>query len=177
VNTPDGVHDQRLEAFHRAFAFVPMSQYDEVTKLAEYALRDLLTEVVRLRGERDRLARGALAALALLEGIDYEEGSRVARAESALGGALEAVWLSDREDAKQQDQGDGRSASVVKEACYCGELEWTVRKHGRITHKHSCPARTDRFCQTHPQGCQPRLPLTDSDKLSIRYPYGRSVRD
>jgi len=35
----------------------------------------------------------------------------------------------------------------------CGSLHWTVEKWGRVTHKHSCPNRTDPFCQTHPDGC------------------------
>lgn len=36
---------------------------------------------------------------------------------------------------------------------FCGALGWTVKQWGRVTHKHSCPNRTDPFCQTHPQGC------------------------
>lgn len=38
---------------------------------------------------------------------------------------------------------------------YCGSLDWTVEQYGRVTHKHSCPKRTDTFCQTHPNGCPP----------------------
>jgi DNA-directed RNA polymerase subunit RPC12/RpoP len=41
---------------------------------------------------------------------------------------------------------------VCKE--YCGSLDWTIEKYGRITHKHGCPNRTDKFCQTHPKDCQ-----------------------
>lgn len=37
--------------------------------------------------------------------------------------------------------------------CYCGYLGWTVEAYGRTAHKHGCPARTDDFCQAHPQGC------------------------
>lgn len=36
---------------------------------------------------------------------------------------------------------------------YCGFLGWTVERYGRITHKHSCPVRTDNFCQSHPTEC------------------------
>jgi hypothetical protein len=38
-------------------------------------------------------------------------------------------------------------------ADYCGCLDWTVKQHGRITHKHSCPVRRDPWCQTHPKDC------------------------
>lgn len=42
-------------------------------------------------------------------------------------------------------------------SCYCGDLSWTTTDRaqygGRVTHKHGCPARTDSWCQTHPQGC------------------------
>jgi len=34
---------------------------------------------------------------------------------------------------------------------YCGDLGWTVRKYGRITHKEACPHRTDPWSQTYPQ--------------------------
>ncbi len=37
--------------------------------------------------------------------------------------------------------------------CYCGSLAWTERQYGQVTHKHGCPARTDDFCQSHPEGC------------------------
>lgn len=37
--------------------------------------------------------------------------------------------------------------------CCCGLLDWTVQQWGRVTHKHSCPHRTDPWCQTHPTGC------------------------
>jgi hypothetical protein len=33
---------------------------------------------------------------------------------------------------------------------YCGELEWTIRTYGRVTHKENCPWRTERFSQTFP---------------------------
>lgn len=36
---------------------------------------------------------------------------------------------------------------------YCGSLGWTLTQHGRVTHKQSCPHRTDAFCQSHPRGC------------------------
>jgi hypothetical protein len=38
---------------------------------------------------------------------------------------------------------------------YCGDLDWTVKHYGRITHKHACPVRTDPYCQTHAR-CLPR---------------------
>jgi hypothetical protein len=41
----------------------------------------------------------------------------------------------------------------VVEYGFCGSLQWTVEKWGRVTHKHSCPNRTDPFCQTHPENC------------------------
>jgi hypothetical protein len=34
---------------------------------------------------------------------------------------------------------------------YCGLLDWTVRRYGRVTHKEGCPARTDPWSQTYPQ--------------------------
>jgi hypothetical protein len=46
-----------------------------------------------------------------------------------------------------------------KSLCTCGLLDWTIREHGRVTHKHNCEARTDPFCQTHPDGC----PLEESN--------------
>ena len=36
---------------------------------------------------------------------------------------------------------------------FCGSLQWTVEKWGRVTHKHSCPNRIDPWCQAHPEGC------------------------
>jgi predicted HAD superfamily Cof-like phosphohydrolase len=36
----------------------------------------------------------------------------------------------------------------------CGDLGWTLRGHGRITHRHACPTRTDPFCQSHLKGCE-----------------------
>ena len=44
--------DQRekwLEAFARVYRFVPLSQYDETVKLAEYAFAEMMGEVERLR--------------------------------------------------------------------------------------------------------------------------------
>jgi hypothetical protein len=46
--------------------------------------------------------------------------------------------------------------------CHCGYLDWTVKQYGQITHKHACPARTDAFCQSHPQGCP--LPVTKGER-------------
>jgi hypothetical protein len=45
--------------------------------------------------------------------------------------------------------------SPVQPVCkeFCGYLGWTVEKLGRVTHKHSCPQRTDKFCQSHPKNC------------------------
>jgi len=37
-------------------------------------------------------------------------------------------------------------------ACICGYLGWTVERYGRITHKQSCPARTDLWHQGDPVG-------------------------
>ena len=34
---------------------------------------------------------------------------------------------------------------------YCGNLGWTVEKHGRITHKEACPHRTDPWSQLEPK--------------------------
>lgn len=33
---------------------------------------------------------------------------------------------------------------------YCGWLDWTVRAYGRVTHKESCPQRTDPWHQGDP---------------------------
>lgn len=33
---------------------------------------------------------------------------------------------------------------------YCGDLEWTVRQYGRLTHKEACPYRKDSWSQTYP---------------------------
>lgn len=41
----------------------------------------------------------------------------------------------------------------LRGSCYCGDLSWTRRHYGRVTHKHGCPARTDSYCQSHPEGC------------------------
>jgi hypothetical protein len=34
---------------------------------------------------------------------------------------------------------------------YCGDLEWTVTKYGRVTHKEACPHRSEPWSQTYPQ--------------------------
>lgn len=37
---------------------------------------------------------------------------------------------------------------MAANACsYCGYLDWTVEKYGRVTHKESCPMRTDPWHQ------------------------------
>jgi len=50
----------------------------------------------------------------------------------------------------------------VTEYGFCGSLDWTVKQWGRVTHKHSCPNRTDPFCQTHPDGCPSEPPETEN---------------
>jgi hypothetical protein len=35
---------------------------------------------------------------------------------------------------------------------FCGPLDWTERKLGRITHKCDCPYRGEAWCQAHPNG-------------------------
>ncbi len=58
---------------------------------------------------------------------------------------------------------------VPVERCnYCGPLDWTTNRYGRITHKHNCPHRVDVYCQAHPSMCgepvkavkNPAWPLT-----------------
>ena len=48
---------------------------------------------------------------------------------------------------------DGHSqATGTRPRCnYCGYLGWTVEYYGRVTHKESCPQRTDPWSQTYPQ--------------------------
>lgn len=50
---------------------------------------------------------------------------------------------------------DGHPSTQLQPTCYgyCGDLGWTVRDHGRVTHKQSCPRRCEPWCQTHPEGC------------------------
>lgn len=36
---------------------------------------------------------------------------------------------------------------------FCGHLAWTIERFDRLTHKCSCPRRTDPFCQAHPVVC------------------------
>lgn len=39
----------------------------------------------------------------------------------------------------------------MSEHCdYCGSLDWTVEKYGRVTHKQECPHRSDAWSQLHP---------------------------
>ena len=46
---------------------------------------------------------------------------------------------------------DARTTQTV--CSYCGFLNWTIKRYGRVTHKHACPNRTDAKCQSHPEGC------------------------
>lgn len=40
---------------------------------------------------------------------------------------------------------------MSKTACsYCGDLDWTVEKYGRVTHKEGCPMRRDPWHQGNP---------------------------
>lgn len=41
---------------------------------------------------------------------------------------------------------------------YCGLLDWTIEKYGRVTHKQSCPHRTDPWHQGDPQPERPGDP-------------------
>lgn len=85
------VDDAILEALHRPHEYVPLNLYDEVTKLAELALRDLLSE-------RRKLVEVAKAASArrvhehnrpiLLDDQTYESWAREDR---ALGAAEDAA--------------------------------------------------------------------------------------
>lgn len=43
------------------------------------------------------------------------------------------------------------TAPLSKERCYCGSLDWTVERYGRVTHKEGCPRRTDPWHQGDPQ--------------------------
>ena len=60
----------------------------------------------------------------------------------------------------------------------CGSLQWTVEQWGRVTHKHSCPNRTDPWCQTHPTGCEaaPVVGL-DTDALTMAVHKTRPSND
>jgi hypothetical protein len=49
---------------------------------------------------------------------------------------------------------------------HCGSLDWTVKKHGKKTHKHACPHREDAFCQSHPDGCPPEIAKDVLDLIS-----------
>lgn len=35
---------------------------------------------------------------------------------------------------------------------YCGSLDWTIQKYGRVTHKRECPRRQDGWHQGNPTG-------------------------
>jgi hypothetical protein len=65
-------------------------------------------------------------------------------------------WTPACEDNKELDRQEAAARAEPAKECCCGSLAWTQRQHGRLTHKHACPARTDDFCQTHPKGnCAP----------------------
>lgn len=49
---------------------------------------------------------------------------------------------------------------------YCGDLGWTVRKYGRITHKEACPHRTDPWSQTYPQRTEDGLDVPRNTDVS-----------
>lgn len=42
---------------------------------------------------------------------------------------------------------------MIERCDFCGPLVWTVEAYGCIAHKHTCPHRSDVFCQAHPRGC------------------------
>lgn len=43
------------------------------------------------------------------------------------------------------------SVAPVETKCdYCGDLDWTLQGYGRVTHKQSCPHRTDPWHQGEP---------------------------
>lgn len=48
--------------------------------------------------------------------------------------------------------------------CYCGDLSWTVKYYGRLTHKHGCPQREEPYCQSHPTGCGYRTTKGEATK-------------
>jgi hypothetical protein len=50
----------------------------------------------------------------------------------------------------------GTRAADGPSCVYCGSLAWTVREYGRVTHKESCPHRTEAWSQTYPK-CEHRV--------------------
>lgn len=48
-------------------------------------------------------------------------------------------------------EGLGSVTPTAASCPYCGSLEWTVEKYGRVTHKESCPHRTDPWHQGDPK--------------------------
>jgi hypothetical protein len=54
-------------------------------------------------------------------------------------------------DATEHRAAGGGNATPDRVRCdYCGDLDWTVRKYGRVHHKEACPHRTQTYSQTHP---------------------------
>ncbi len=56
-------------------------------------------------------------------------------------------------DSSSAATGDQLELVPIERCDYCGPLEWTKGRYGRVTHKHGCPNRSDTFCQAHPAMC------------------------
>lgn len=70
----EALDDARLGHIHRAFEFVPLTLYDEITKLAEYALGEFITErnalaarLAEAEAQRNELEQRADGYLRLLD--------------------------------------------------------------------------------------------------------------
>lgn len=54
---------------------------------------------------------------------------------------------------------------------FCGVLGWTVERYGRVTHKESCPYRTDRWHQGDPRSLVVLVDLDEDPGEDITEPY------
>jgi multidrug efflux pump subunit AcrA (membrane-fusion protein) len=95
------VEEARLERIHRAWEFVPLNLYDEITKLAEIALGEYIAEIARLREREAQLEQRYTSEM-----HDYEKAEQRAEAAEARVAELEEALRSQMRGGYDAENGE-----------------------------------------------------------------------
>jgi hypothetical protein len=135
--------DERLERIHRAFEFVPLNLYDEITKLAEAALGEILTESQTLQAQ----AEGDEFLEAAIRGRRAAEAERDAALDREAGtqDALDEMRVErDEWQRVARDTADNLHEAIRRREAECDEQRRIADREIRHAHERNVELRAER---------------------------------